>query len=102
MKKRKARRCKICGAGMGAYRIRICEACQAAGMGMEIRGSIDAEELLTVARARELFGIRILDEMSIDEIAALARMWRAPYNTYGRFRGYVDTMGRLPPEDYRK
>ena len=100
--RRKIRRCRTCGAILSETRIALCETCQAAGMGREIRSSIDAEELLTVARARELFGIRILDEMSLDEIAALARMWRAPYNTYGRFRGYVDTMGRLPPEDYRK
>ena len=100
--RRKIRRCRTCGAILSETRIALCESCQAAGMGREIRSSIDAEELLTVARARELFGIRILDEMSLDEIAALARMWRAPYNTYGRFRGYVDTMGRLPPEDYRK
>ena len=85
---------------MSPYRIRICEACQAAGMGREIRSSIDAEELLTVARARELFGIRILDEMSIDEVAALARKWNAPYSTYGRFRGYVDAMQKLPPKEY--
>ena len=100
--RRKIRRCRTCGAILSETRIALCESCQAAGMGREIRSSIDAEELLTVARARELFGIRILDEMSLDEIAALARMWSAPYNTYGRFRGYVDTMGRLPPEDYRK
>lgn len=102
MKKRKTRRCKICGAEMGAYRIRICEACQAAGMGMEIRGSIDAEELLSAARAREQFGIHILDEMTLDEIAALARLWNAPYCTYGRFRAYVDTMGKLPPKEYMR
>lgn len=85
---------------MSPYRIRICEACQAAGMGREIRSSIDAEELLTVARAREYFGTYILEEMTIDEIAALARKWNAPYSTYGRFRGYVDTMRKLPPKEY--
>ena len=100
MKKRKARRCKICGAEMSAYRIRICEACKMAGMGREIRCSIDADELLEVATAREYFGTYILEEMTIDEIAALARKWKAPYSTYGRFRAYVDTMGRLPPKEY--
>lgn len=85
---------------MSPYRIRICEACQAAGMGREIRSSIDAEELLTVARAREYFGTYILEEMTIDEIAALARKWNAPYSTYGRFRGYVDAMRKLPPKEY--
>lgn len=100
MRKTRKRKCKICGAEMGAYRIRVCEACQAAGMGMEIRGSIDAEELLSVVRAREPWGIHILEEMTLDEIAALARLWNAPYCTYGRFRAYVDTMGRLPPKEY--
>ena len=100
MRKTKVRRCKICGAKMSPYRIRICEACQEAGMGREIRGSIDAEELLEVAKAREHFGTYILDEMSIDEIAAIARLWNAPYCTYGRFRSYVDTMRKLPPKEY--
>ena len=51
---------------MSPYRIRICEACQEAGMGREIRGSIDAEELLEVAKAREFFGLYILEKMSVD------------------------------------
>ena len=85
---------------MSPYRIRICEACQEAGMGREIRGSIDADELLEVAKAREYSGTYILEEMSIDEVAALARKWYAPYSTYGRFRGYVDEMRKLPPKEY--
>ena len=85
---------------MSPYRISICEACQEAGMGREIRRSIDAEELMEVAKAREYFGTYILEEMSIDEIAALARKWYAPYSTYGRFRGYVDEMRKLPPKEY--
>lgn len=85
---------------MSPYRISICEACQEAGMGREIRRSIDADELLEVAKAREYFGTYILEEMSIDEVAALARKWNAPYSTYGRFRGYVDEMRKLPPKEY--
>ena len=85
---------------MSPYRIRICEACQEAGMGRKIRRSIDAEELLEVAKAREHFGTYILEEMSIDEVAALARKWYAPYSTYGRFRGYVDEGRKLPPKEY--
>lgn len=100
MKKRKTRRCKICGTEISAYRLRLCVACQEAGMGRKIQGSIDAEELLEVAKAREHFGTYILEEMSIDEIAALARKWNAPYSTYGRFRGYVDAMRKLPPKEY--
>lgn len=98
--RRKIRRCRTCGAILSETRIALCESCQAAGMGREIRSSIDAEELLTVANAREYFGTYILEEMTIDEIAALARKWKAPYSTYGRFRAYVDTMGMLPPKEY--
>lgn len=102
MRKRKTRKCKICGADMGAYRLRICESCQAAGMGREIRTSINTEELMNVANTRAASGTHILDEMTLDEIAALARLWRAPFCTYGRFRGYVDETGKLPPEEYLK
>ena len=100
MRKIRKRRCKICGTEISAYRLRICVACQEAGMGRKIQGRIDAEELLEVAKAREYFGTYILEEMTIDEIAALARLWNAPYCTYGRFRSYVDTMRKLPPKEY--
>ena len=98
--RRKIRKCRTCGAILSETRIALCDSCQAAGMGREIRSSIDAEELMEVAKAREHFGTYILEEMSIDEVAALARKWNAPYSTYGRFRSYVDTMRKLPPKEY--
>lgn len=71
-------------------------------MGREIRAEIDATELLEVARERENMRMPILEEMGLSEIAALARMYRSPYCTYGRFRAYVESTGRLPPEEARR
>ena len=53
MRRRKVRRCRSCGAILNGTRLLICESCQAAGMGREIRAEIDAEELLEVAIQRE-------------------------------------------------
>ena len=102
MRRRKVRRCRSCGAILNGTRLLICESCQAAGMGREIRAEIDAEELLEVAMQREKMELAILEEMGLGEIAALARLYRAPYSTYGRFRAYVESTGRLPPEEARR
>lgn len=102
MRRRKVRRCRSCGAILNGTRLLICESCQAAGMGREIRAEIDAEELLEVAIQREKMELAILEEMGLGEIAALARMYRSPYCTYGKFRGYVESTGRLPPEEARR
>lgn len=100
--KRRIRRCRSCGAILAGTRILLCESCQAAGMGREIRATTDAAELLEVARERENMRMPILEEMGLSEIAALARLYRAPYCTYGKFRGYVESTGRLPPEEARR
>ena len=102
MRRRRVRRCRSCGAILNGTRLMICESCQAAGMGREIRAEIDAEELLEVAIQREKMELAILEEMGLGEIAALARLYRAPYCTYGRFRAYVESTGRLPPEEARR
>lgn len=100
--KRRIRRCRSCGAILAGTRILLCESCQAAGMGREIRATTDAGELLEVAKQREKMCLPILEEMGLSEVAALARMYRAPYCTYGRFRAYVENTGRLPPEEARR
>lgn len=102
MRRRKVRRCRSCGAILNGTRLLICESCQAAGMGREIRATTDAWELLEVAKQREKMCLPILEEMGLSEIAALARMYRSPYCTYGRFRAYVESTGRLPPEEARR
>lgn len=100
--KRRIRRCRSCGAILAGTRILLCESCQAAGMGRDIRAETDAEMLLEVAKRREQMRVPILEEMGLSEIAALARLYRTPYCTYGKFRGYVESTGRLPPEEARR
>ena len=63
MRRRKVRRCRSCGAILNGTRLLICESCQAAGMGREIRAEIDAEELLEVAIQREKMELAILEEI---------------------------------------
>lgn len=99
---RKIRKCKCCGAPLDWTRLRICESCQAAGMGTALpKGQIDAEELLRVARERERLGFPPLEGMTMAEVSALA--WLFPtYSSYGKFRAYVWSTRKLPPEREEK
>ena len=80
----------------------LCGNCQAAGFGRNLKsGAMDGQELLAVARVREgktppLYG------MGLDEISALARLFRDPYNTYGKLRGYVEMTGRMPGVEFER
>lgn len=95
---RKLRRCSCCGAPMNGTRLRICEDCQAAGMGAKLPiGNINAEELLAVARNRERMRLPPLSEMTMEEISALAWLFPA-YSSYGKLRAYVWSTGKLPPK----
>lgn len=103
MAKRKERRCKICGAVLEEENLWLCDGCQAAGMGEQLkRPGPNAEELRNVAQRRQELGVPPLEGMTMEEINELARCWMPPFNTYGKFRGYVSRTGRLPPEDMRK
>lgn len=42
-----------------------------------------------------------LRSLEIETAAAVARCYRAPYNTYGKVKAYIREWGRLPPEEYR-
>lgn len=56
-------------------------------------------------RALRLDGQRNRDairHLDVETLAAVAVCYEAPYNTYGKLKGYLDTCGRLPPEQYRK
>lgn len=97
MAKRKARHCKVCGEKMPGTRLWICDFCSALGRSVPPKGEIQAEELLEVARRREQELQNPLEGMDIDEKAALAREFRPPYATYGRFCAYVKAFGKLPP-----
>lgn len=97
------RKCKYCGAVLPKARWMICESCQAAGFGLSSRGQLDASALLQLARQREQAGQDPLSGMTIEQVTAIARMFHAPYSTYGELRGRVDATGSLPgPEMERE
>ena len=43
----------------------------------------------------------VMRSLEIETIAAVARCYRAPYNTYGKVKAYIQAWGRLPPAEYR-
>lgn len=93
----KARHCRCCGEAMSPVRLWICENCQALGRTVVPPHKINAEELETVARARQACGMNPLEGMSMEEIAALAWTYRREgCGSYGKLRGYVRMTGRLP------
>lgn len=102
MAKKNERFCECCREPLAAERIRLCESCQAAGLGQNIKTrAVDGRELLAVARARE-GKIPPLHGMGLDGIAAIARLFRAPYNTYGKLRGFVAMTGRMPGVEFER
>ena len=42
-----------------------------------------------------------LRSLELETVEAVARCYRAPYNTYGKVKAYIREWGRLPPEEYR-
>lgn len=102
-KDRRWRRCRACGEKLPPTCLRLCEPCQLLGRGRELCSRDAATEtVLYVAKAREAAGLHPLYSMSLSEIAALARCYHPPYNTYGKLRGYVTATGKLPPTDYER
>ena len=84
---------------MRPYDLWVCEDCRAAGRASELDviGQINGEELEQVARERQAAGMSPLAGMSVEEIQALAWLYRREgYGSYGKLRGYVDATGRLP------
>lgn len=97
---RKPRPCRCCGGKLPPDRLRVCESCQAAGLAyhMDRYEPVDREELYAVAVVREARGLPPLEGMSMEEISALAWLFRkSGYGTYGKLRGYVESTGKLPP-----
>lgn len=81
----------------------LCESCRRIGR----RARRDAcesfgAEVLEVVRHREKFSTKPLEGLGLEEISALARMFKPPYATYGRLRGYVEETGHLPPEEFER
>lgn len=96
-RKRKVRHCRCCGGEMSPFRLWICENCQAIGRTVIPPQQINTQELETVARTRQGFGLNPLEGMTMDEIAALAWTYRREgYGSYGKFQGYVSATGKLP------
>lgn len=42
-----------------------------------------------------------LRKLELEDVAAVARCYRAPYHTYGKVKAYLDEFGKLPPAGYR-
>ena len=59
-------------------------------------------EVLEVAREREAMGIIPLYDMSMEDVAALAKCFKTPYNTYGKLRAYVEQTKTLPPQQFER
>ena len=102
-KARKVRRCKCCGEVLPRVNIYLCDACQEAGMGRKNNANtIAAQELLEIATQREMVGQNPITGMDMAQIDLLARCFLPPYSTYGRFKGYVQATGKLPPREFCK
>ena len=96
-RKKQVRHCRCCGEEMSPVCLWICESCQAIGRTVAHPRQINTQELETVARTRQDFGLNPLAGMTLDEIAALAWTYRREgYGSYGKLRGYVAMTGKLP------
>ena len=42
-----------------------------------------------------------LRKLELEDVAAVARCYRAPYHTYGRIKAHLDEFGKLPPAAFR-
>ena len=99
--RQKIRRCKCCAGILPKTNIAFCDACREAGMGSwNDKSNIATKELLLVAKQRNDNGMNPIEGMNMGQISLLARCFKAPYSTYGRFRGYVEMTGRLPPKEF--
>ncbi len=73
------------------------------GRGAELNvGEAIGADVLEVVRYREQFSTKPLEGLGLEEVAALARMFKPPYSTYGRLRGYVQETGKLPPREFER
>ncbi len=103
MPKGRTRRCHCCGEKMPHTCVWLCEACQERGMGRRMMpNGLDLFDILQVAKALETAGSSPIMGMSLDDVAALARCYKAPYNTYGKLKAYVEAVKRLPPREFER
>ena len=103
MGRRRMRVCRSCGKGLPPTCLWLCESCQALGAGTWLRAkNRDCLEILEVAKEREALGVFPIYDMGLEEVAALAKCYRPPYNTYGKLRAYVEQMRRLPPVEFER
>lgn len=99
--KRKERKCKCCKEVLPPTCIYLCEKCEEAGMGRRKKSwHIEPQELLQIAQQRQYLGVDPIEGMDMAQVNTLARLFKPPYSTYGRFRGYVRMTGKLPPSEY--
>lgn len=99
----KLRQCASCGKMLPPTCVQLCESCQALGMGRRINLQCrDPLEVLELAKERENMGIAPLYDMGMEKIAALAKCYKSPYNTYGKLRAYVESTKRLPPQSFER
>ena len=88
---------------MPATCIWLCESCQALGLGARNhKRHLDQWEVLEIAKEREEQEIIPIYGMKLEEIAALAKCYTAPYNTYGKIRSYVESTKKLPPRQFER
>lgn len=81
----------------------ICDSCQALGLGVRVKKQYrDQWEVFEVAKELEANGCIPIYDMKLEDIAALAKCYYAPYNTYGKLRSYVESTRRLPPVQYER
>ncbi len=98
---RKVRRCRACKGFLPPTNLELCEHCRQAGRSVpKKKCMIDAQVLLSVAKRRQKRGFEPLEEMNMEQINELARLYKPTYSTYGRFREYVGRTGMLPPKEY--
>ena len=103
MRRRKLRRCATCGTLLLPTCLQLCESCQALGMGVHLNlQNRDCLEILGVAKAKEAMGANPIHALGLEGVAALARCYKFPYNTYGKLRAYVEQTGHLPPQSFER
>lgn len=101
--------CRICGGALRANETQRCARCKAAmtetyqrilqqtGRAPTLR-ELEGGEMLAALRLKTWRNCRL----SGDQIAALARYYDQPYNSYGKLRAYITEFDRLPPERFLK
>ena len=100
------RYCQRCGAELTGLRRKWCPECAEVASKLSSMDKVAREGYLkrcrdgAIKRAQERIRRRM--RLTMEQVAALAKEYDSPYNTYGKLKAYIDRNDSLPPEKFRR